>query len=106
MAGGGRAKLPGAENRHLRTLATETTAMPTTDITEAHRTAIEALRNGEHDNFALFSCFLNGKPAAAIVAVTAHLPVDKDDETEFHIKPLFVSVIDGLVLTDHDAREA
>ena len=105
MSGGGRAKRPGAENRHLRTLATETTAMPATNITEEHRTAFEALTNGEPDNFALFSCFLNGEPAA-IVAVTAHLPDDKDDETEFHIKPLFVSVVDGLVLTNHDGREA
>ena len=39
--------------------------------------------------------------ATAIVAVTALLPDDKDGETEFHIKPLFVSVVDGRVLTDH-----
>ena len=71
--------------------------MPATNITEEHRTALEALTSGEYDKFALFSCFLNGQPAAAIVAVTAHLPDDKDGESEFHIKPLFVSIVDGLV---------
>ena len=49
---------------------------------------------------------LNDQPAAAIVAVTAHQSDDKDGETEFHVKPLFVSIVDGLVLTDHDGRQA
>ena len=80
--------------------------MPAINITEEHPTASDALTNGEHDNFALFTCFLNGEPSAAIVAVSAHLPDDKNDETEFHIKPLFVSVVNGLVHTDHDGREA
>lgn len=80
--------------------------MPATNITEEHRTAFEALTSGDHDNLALFSCFVNDQPAAAIVAATAHPPNDNDGQTEFHIKPLFVSVVDGLVLTDHDGREA
>ena len=80
--------------------------MPATNVTGDHRNAFEALTSGHNDNFALFSCFLNGQPAAAIVAVTAHQPDDTDGETEFHIKPLFVSTVDGLVLSDHDGRQA
>ena len=106
MAGGGRAKRRGAENRHLRTTSTEPVAMPATNITEEHRNAFEALTSGDYDNFALFSCFLSGQPTAAIVSVTAHQSDDKDGETEFHTQPLFVSIVDGLVLTDHDGREA
>ena len=41
----------------------------TTNITADHRAAFEALTSGEYANFALFSCFVNGEPAAAIVAV-------------------------------------
>ena len=80
--------------------------MPATNITEEHRTAFGALTSGNYDIFALFSCLLNSQPATAIVAVTAHQPDDKNGEFEFHIKPLFVSIVDGLVLTDHDGREA
>ena len=42
----------------------------TTNITADHRAAFEALVSGDYANFALFSCFVNGEPAAAIVAVT------------------------------------
>ena len=42
----------------------------TTNITPAHRAAFEALTSGHYDSFALFSCFVNGEPAAAIVAIT------------------------------------
>ena len=40
-----------------------------TNITTEHRKAFEALTSGRFNNFALFSCFVNGEPAAAIVAV-------------------------------------
>ena len=79
--------------------------MPATNITKEHPNAFGALTSGHYDNFALFSFFLNGQRAAAIVAVTAHQPDDRDGETEFHIKPLFVSIVDGLVLTDHYCRQ-
>ena len=62
--------------------------MRATNITEEHPSAFEALTSGDYDNFALFSCLLNGQRASAIVAVTAHRPDDKDGETKFHIKPL------------------
>jgi hypothetical protein len=66
-----------------------------TNITAEHRAAFEALASGDFENFALFSCYVNGEPAAAIVAV------NRDGE-EYIITPLFVSVTDSLQLTDHD----
>ncbi len=73
-----------------------------TNIRPEHISAFEALTSGEHDNFALFSCFLNGAPAVAIVAVTS----PESDEDEYRITPLFVGVTEGMVLTDHDGAIA
>jgi hypothetical protein len=67
----------------------------TTNITAEHRAAFEALTSGTFDNFALFSCFVNGEPAAAIVVVNG-------DGEDYTITPLFVSVTPALLLTDHD----
>ena len=78
----------------------------TTNITEAHRRAFEALTSGGHDNFALFSCFVGDTPAAAIVAVNPCPPAEEGAEPEFHVQPLFVSITNDMVLTDHDGREA
>ena len=69
----------------------------TTNITDAHRRAFEALRDASFQNFALFACFVNGQPASAIVAIT-------QDGSEYSIMPLFVSVTDAMVLTDHDGK--
>jgi hypothetical protein len=69
----------------------------TTNIAKAHRDAFEALRDGAVSNFALFSCFVNGEPAAAIVAVNS-------DGVDYVLTPLFVSVTDAMRLTDHDDR--
>ena len=49
----------------------------TTNITEEHRRAFEALTSAEHDNFALFSCRCNDEPAAAIVVVNRCRPPKK-----------------------------
>jgi hypothetical protein len=68
-----------------------------TNIRPDHISAFEALTSGEHSNFALFSCFIGGQPAAAIVTVTP--PAREGDD--YHITPLFVSVTDDMVLTDH-----
>jgi hypothetical protein len=68
-----------------------------TNITADHRAAFEALSSGDFENFALFSCFVNGEPAAAIVAV------NRDGE-EYIITPLFVSVTASLQMTDHDGH--
>lgn len=67
----------------------------TTHITDQHRAAFDALTSGEYDNFALFSCFVDGQPAVAIVAVNR-------DGPDYDIQPLFVSITDQMVLTDHD----
>ena len=69
----------------------------TTNITADHRAAFEALVSGDYANFALFSCFVNGEPAAAIVAVNR-------DGDGYAITPLFVSVTPSLTLTDHDGQ--
>ena len=77
-----------------------------TNITEEHRHAFQARTSGQYHNFALFSCFVEGAPAAAIVAVTECPSSEEGGEPEFHIQPLFVSIPEGLVLVDHDGREA
>lgn len=68
-----------------------------TNITSKHVDAFNALISGEFSNFALFSCFVNGEPAAAIVAVNF------DGET-YDLHPLFVSVTEKMKLTDHDGE--
>lgn len=68
-----------------------------TNITAEHRAAFEAISSGEFGNFALFSCFVNGEPAAAIVAL------NRDGE-EYTVTPLFVSVTASSQLTDHDGQ--
>ena len=68
-----------------------------TNITAEHRAAFEALVSGDFGNFALFSCFVDGEPAATIVAVNR----DGDDYT---ISPLFVALTPDMFLTDHDGR--
>ena len=68
-----------------------------TNIRPDHISAFQALTSGEHSNFALFSCLIGGQPAAAIVAVTP--PACEGDD--YQITPLFVSVTDDMVLTDH-----
>jgi hypothetical protein len=71
----------------------------TMNITAEHKAIFEALTSGDYRNFALFSCFVNGEPAAAIVAVNP-------DGDGYAITPLFVSVTPSLELTDHDGRNA
>jgi hypothetical protein len=66
-----------------------------TNITRDHRAAFEALTSGSYGNFALFSCFLNGEPAVAIVTVN-------EDGPGYVVTPLFVSVTEDMDLIDHD----
>jgi hypothetical protein len=68
-----------------------------TNITAEHRAVFEALTSGRFDNFALFSCFVEGEPAAAIVSV------NREGEEDV-ITPLFVALTPGMALTDHDGR--
>lgn len=79
--------------------------MPDTNPTEDRKRAFAALKNGDAANFYLFSCFVNGEPAAAISAVTP-LPSDTGDtDRGYRVHPLFVSVTPGMQLADHDGRE-
>ena len=64
--------------------------------------AFVALTSGDYRNFTLFSCFVNGAPASAIVAVTP----PTDECGEYLITPLFVSVTPDMALTDHDGGAA
>ena len=75
----------------------------TTNITEEHRRAFEALTSGKFDNFCLFSCTANGHPAAT---VTVQPSSDRTGEDEYLIAPLSVSMGTGIALLDHDGREA
>lgn len=67
-----------------------------TNIQPHHQEAFDALVSGEYDNFALFSCFMNGQPTCAISSIT------KDENNMYLITPLFVAVTEDMVLTDHD----
>ena len=69
----------------------------TTNILPAHKEIFQALTSGKYANFALFSCFINGQPGCAIVAITP-------DGSEFNITPVFVSVSPGMKLADHDGK--
>ena len=73
-----------------------------TDIRNDHVSAFRAMTSGQYGNFALFSCFVDGTPASAIVAVT---PPD-DEGGEYVITPLFVSVTETMVVTDHKGTPA
>jgi hypothetical protein len=66
-----------------------------TNIAPWHRRAFNTLSGAHAGNFALFSCFVNGEPTAAIVKIDRH---DRD----YIIRPIFVAVTDGMTLTDHD----
>jgi hypothetical protein len=69
----------------------------TTNILPAHRAAFNALVSGKYANFALFSCFINGQPGSAIVAIN-------HDGEEYTLSPVFVSVAPGMKLADHDGN--
>lgn len=67
-----------------------------TNITPEIREHFNALYSGKFDNFALFSCFVNGEPAAAITVV------NQEEDGQFTIVPIFVSVTPSMKLVDHD----
>ncbi len=71
-----------------------------TNITANDHAIFQALTSGEYDNFALFSCFVDGKPATAIVAIT------QSDDGQYLVTPLFVSITAQMCLTNHDGEEA
>ena len=73
-----------------------------TNIRSEHISTFEALTSGEHDNFALLSCFLGDEPVVAIVSISP--PQNENDG--YQIAPLFVSVTDAMVLTDHEGTAA
>ena len=79
--------------------------MPDTNLTEDCKRAFAALRSGSVANFCLFSCFVNGEPAAAISTVT-RIPSDTGDaDRGYRVNPLFVSMTPGMRLAARDGRE-
>jgi hypothetical protein len=70
-----------------------------TNITQGAKDCFKALTSGKYNNFALFSCFVNGEPTSAIVAI------NKEGDG-YEIQPLFVAVTPGMTLIDHDGRSA
>ena len=78
----------------------------TTNITENHRHKFEALTSGAAENHCLFSCYCSGRPAAAIATVTFCRPAEDGGESDYVISPLFISITEDMVLTDHDGRRA
>lgn len=78
-------------------MAESETIGPKTNIKVDVQAHFDALVSGKHNNFALFSCFLDGKPTSAICAINLDPNTD-----EIVIKPLFVAVTDDMNLTDHD----
>ena len=72
--------------------------MADTNISQEHRNSFNALTSGDYANFALFSCFVNGEPASAIVSI------NKQAGDEYLITPIFVSVTPGMKLIDHDGK--
>lgn len=74
--------------------------MAETNITKTHEEAFEALRDSQFNNFALFSCYMNGEPTAAIVSIE---PLEGGAVI---ITPLFVAVTASMKLVDHDGKEA
>ena len=77
-----------------------------TNLTDEHRRAFQALTSGDYDNFGLFSCFIDGSPGAAIVAVNECPATEEGRQTEYAVLPLFVSVTAAMTITDHDGTEA
>ena len=73
---------------------------PTTNITKEHRDAFNALTSSEYRNFALFSCFINGEPTAAIVTINL------EEDGDARISPLFVAVTSKMKLSNHDGVAA
>ena len=82
--------------------------MPDTNPTEDCKRAFATLKSGDAANFCLFSCFVNGEPAAVVSAVTP-LSSDTGDADRGYrvhrVHPLFVSVTPGMRLAAHDGRE-
>ena len=58
-----------------------------TNISEEHRRAFDALTAGKDGNFVLCSCFVSGEPAAAIAAVTLCPPSQELGAPDYRIIP-------------------
>ena len=69
----------------------------TTNITPEHKRALDWIIECP-DTVALFSCFVDGKPTAAICYV------HEDHDGGINIQPLFIVPTADMVLTDHEGN--
>jgi hypothetical protein len=65
---------------------------PRSFITPGHVRAYHMVRSNLYDNVTLWSCYVNGDPAVAIVLV------DEAGENNVAVMPLFVSITEGMQL--------
>ena len=72
---------------------------PITHITDRQQELFKALTSGEYNNFALFSCFVNGEPTVAIVTV------DQSGDM-FKVIPHLIFPTPSMVLTNRDGVDA
>jgi len=70
-----------------------------TNITPEVRDAFNALVSGEFNNFALFSCWVNGEPTSVISVVS------EEPGGDYVVQPLFAAITPGMQLVDHDGEE-
>ena len=84
----------------MREINQEATEEEPTNITPQIEEDFDAIVSGEFGNFALFSCFVNGEPTAAIVIAEKNKKTKKVD-----VVPLFVAVTSSMMLVDHDGKE-
>lgn len=77
-----------------------------TDIAEAHRRAFDALASSRYDNFRLLSRHFDGKPAAAIAAVSVHEPDSESETGHGTPPPPFVPATPATRFTGHGGTGA
>lgn len=70
-----------------------------TNISLKHEEDFNALTSGKYNNFALFSCFLDGEPTSAIVCINEDVNGNKT------ITPMFMALTNKMKLTDHEGIE-
>ncbi|MDE2932744.1 MAG: hypothetical protein OXS47_02600 [Chloroflexota bacterium] len=76
-----------------------------TNITDQHRETFDALTAGENGDYCLVSCFVDGEPAAAIVALSLGPPTPEHPDGELIFTPFFVTPTPGMTFDIDDGAE-
>jgi len=77
----------------------DTTHQPDTNIGQEHKDYLEIIQQ-RPDSLCLFSCFIDGEPGVALCCV------DFTPDRMVNVRPMFVSIPAGTVLTDHDGNSS